>query len=36
MLKLIGFFAVTWFMFHYGIAQAMLIWIAAMGTILFG
>lgn len=36
MLKLIGFVAVTWFLFHFGIAQAILLWIAATGTLLFG
>ncbi len=36
MLKLIGMVAVTWFMFHFGIAQALLIWTAAVGTLIFG
>ncbi len=36
MLKLIGFFALTWFLFHFGIAQALLIWIAVIGTTIFG
>lgn len=36
MLKLIGIVALTWFLFHFGIAQALLIWIAAVGTMFFG
>ena len=36
MVKLIGWIAVTWFLFHFGIAQALLLWTAAMGTIIFG
>jgi len=36
MLRFIGACAVLWFMFHYGIAQALLLWIAALGTIIFG
>jgi hypothetical protein len=36
MLKLIGIVALTWFLFHYGIAQALLIWIAVLGTTIFG
>lgn len=36
MLKLIGIAALTWFLFHYGIAQALLIWIAVIGTAVFG
>ena len=35
MIKLIGWFAVLWFLFHYGIAQALLIWIAAVGSAVF-
>ena len=35
MIKLIGWIAVTWFLFHYGIAQALLIWIAALGSTVF-
>lgn len=36
MLKLIGFIALTWFLFHFGIAQALLIWLAVIGTSVFG
>jgi len=36
MLKLIGACAVMWFMFHFGIAQALLIWLAVIGTTIFG
>jgi hypothetical protein len=36
MVKLIGWIAVIWFLFHFGIAQALLLWTAAMGTIVFG
>ena len=36
MLKLVGIVALTWFLFHFGIAQALLIWIAAVGTMIFG
>jgi len=35
MIKLIGWLAVLWFLFHYGIAQALLLWIAAVGTMIF-
>ena len=28
--------AVTWFLFHFGIAQALLLFIAGAGTVLFG
>lgn len=35
MLKLVGIVALTWFLFHYGIAQALLIWIAAVGSMIF-
>jgi hypothetical protein len=36
MLKFIGACAVMWFMFHFGIAQALLIWLAVIGTTIFG
>jgi hypothetical protein len=36
MLKIIGFIALTWFLFHFGIAQALLIWMAVIGTTIFG
>lgn len=36
MLKIIGFIALTWFLFHFGIAQALLIWMAVLGTTIFG
>ncbi len=36
MLKFVGIFAVVWFMFHFGIAQALLLWTAALGTFIFG
>lgn len=36
MLKLIGVVAITWFAFATGIAQLILIWTAAMGTLIFG
>lgn len=36
MIKLVGYLALTWFLFHFGIAQALLLWIAAVGTIVFG
>ena len=36
MLKIIGFVALTWFLFHFGIAQALLIWMAVLGTQVFG
>jgi hypothetical protein len=36
MLKIIGVLAVTWFLFHFGIAQALLLWIAFTGTMIFG
>ena len=36
MLKLIGVIALVWFLFHYGIAQALLIWMAVLGTQVFG
>ncbi len=36
MVKLIGWIAVTWFLFHFGIAQALLLWTAGIGTVLFG
>ena len=36
MVKLIGWIAVTWFLFHFGIAQALLIWMAVLGTQVFG
>lgn len=36
MLKLIGVVALTWFLFHFGIAQALLIWMAVIGTGIFG
>jgi hypothetical protein len=35
MIKLIGWLTVLWFLFHYGIAQALLLWIAAVGTMIF-
>ena len=35
MIRLIGWIALFWFLFHYGIAQALLIWIAALGTMAF-
>jgi len=31
MVKLIGWIAVTWFLFHFGIAQALLLWTAGVG-----
>lgn len=36
MLQIIGYVAVTWFLFYVGIAQALLIWTAAIGTMIFG
>ncbi len=36
MLKLIGIVAVTWFLFWTGIAQAVLLLTAAVGTLIFG
>jgi len=36
MIRLIGWFALVWFLFHYGVAQALLLWIAALGTMIFG
>lgn len=36
MLKLIGVVALTWFLFHFGVAQALLIWMAVIGTWIFG
>ena len=36
MIKLIGYVAVTWFLFATGIAQMLLIWTAALGTTVFG
>lgn len=36
MLKIIGVIALTWFLFHFGIAQALLIWMAVIGTTIFG
>lgn len=36
MIKLIGWIVVTWALFHWGIAQAVLLTIAAAGTIVFG
>ena len=36
MIKLIGWIVVTWALFHFGIAQAILITAAAAGTIVFG
>ena len=35
MIKLIGWIAFTWFLFHFGIAQALLIWTAAVGSMIF-
>jgi hypothetical protein len=36
MIKLIGYVAAAWFLFHFGIAQALLLWTAAVGTMIFG
>jgi len=36
MLRWIGIIAIVWFLFHFGIAQALLLWIAALGTAIFG
>ena len=36
MIKLIGYVAVVWFLFATGIAQLVLIWTAALGTLAFG
>jgi hypothetical protein len=36
MVKLIGWIALIWFLFHFGIAQALLIWMAVIGTTIFG
>ncbi len=36
MIKLIGWIALTWFVFYTGIAQALLLFIAGAGTIIFG
>jgi hypothetical protein len=36
MIKLIGWIAVTWFLFYSGIAQALLLWTAGIGTVIFG
>jgi len=36
MIRLIGYVAVTWFLFHFGIAQALLLWTAQIGTAIFG
>jgi hypothetical protein len=35
MIRLFGWIALTWFLFHFGIAQALLLWIAAVGTMIF-
>ena len=35
MIKLIGWIAAIWFLFHFGIAQALLIWTAAVGSMIF-
>ena len=35
MVKLIGWIALIWFLFHFGIAQALLIWTAAIGSMIF-
>jgi hypothetical protein len=36
MIRLIGWLALIWFLFHFGIAQALLIWMAVIGTTIFG
>jgi hypothetical protein len=36
MIKLVGWIALIWFLFHFGIAQALLIWMAVLGTTIFG
>lgn len=36
MIKLIGYVAVTWFLFATGIAQAVLVTTARVGTMIFG
>jgi hypothetical protein len=36
MIKLIGYVAVTWFLFATGIAQALLLMTASVGTLIFG
>jgi hypothetical protein len=35
-MKWVIWIAVTWFLFHFGIAQALLLAIAGLGTIIFG
>ena len=36
MIKLIGWIALTWFVFYTGIAQALLLFVAGAGTVIFG
>ncbi len=36
MIRLIGWIAFAWFLFHFGIAQALLLMIAGLGTVIFG
>ena len=36
MIKLVGWIAVIWFLFHFGIAQAFLLFIVGAGTVIFG
>jgi len=36
MIKLIGYVAITWFLFWTGIAQAVLLLTASIGTLIFG
>ena len=36
MIRIIGWIALAWFLFYFGIAQLVLIWTAAVGTMIFG
>ncbi len=36
MIRLIGWIALVWFLFHFGIAQAFLLFIVGTGTLIFG
>ncbi len=36
MIKFVGWIAVIWFLFYTGLAQAMLLLIAGLGTVIFG
>jgi hypothetical protein len=36
MIKLIGWIAIVWFLFYTGFAQAFLLFVAGLGTLIFG